>query len=85
MAAVPDNPKCPTDWGMALYCHTDEFPSTPLVPSGPRGPAGPVRPVGPSGPPIQAPQYATQQTDIATLKASLATSYSDTVWVQRNG
>ena len=42
-------------------------------------------PVGPSGPPIQAPQYATQQTDIATLKASLATSYSDTVWVQRNG
>tara|TARA_B110000858_G_scaffold52653_1_gene61064 strand:- start:17929 stop:19383 length:1455 start_codon:yes stop_codon:yes gene_type:complete len=42
-------------------------------------------PVGPSGPPIQAPQYATQQSDIATLKASLATSYSDTVWVQRNG
>jgi len=42
-------------------------------------------PVGPSGPPIQAPQYAQQQADIATLKASLATSYSDTVWVQRNG
>ena len=42
-------------------------------------------PAGPSGPPIQAPQYATQQSDIATLKASLATSYSDTVWVQRNG
>ena len=42
-------------------------------------------PVGPSGPPIQAPQYASQQADIATLKASLATSYSDTVWVQRNG
>jgi hypothetical protein len=42
-------------------------------------------PVGPSGPPIQAPQYATQQSDIATLKASLATSYSDTVFVQRQG
>jgi hypothetical protein len=42
-------------------------------------------PAGPSGPPIQAPQYAGQQSDIATLKASLATSYSDTVWVQRNG
>ena len=42
-------------------------------------------PAGPSGPPIQAPQYAVQQSDIATLKASLATSYSDTVWVQRNG
>ena len=41
--------------------------------------------VGPTGPPIQAPQYAAQQADIATLKASLATSYSDTVWVQRNG
>tara|TARA_R110000737_G_C14578945_1_gene485344 strand:- start:137 stop:1585 length:1449 start_codon:yes stop_codon:yes gene_type:complete len=41
--------------------------------------------MGPTGPPIQAPQYATQQSDIATLKASLATSYSDTVWVQRNG
>jgi len=42
-------------------------------------------PVGPSGPPIQAPQYATQQSDIATLKSTLAVGYSDTVWVQRNG
>jgi len=42
-------------------------------------------PVGPSGPPIQAPQYATQQADIATLKSTLAVGYSDTVWVQRNG
>ena len=42
-------------------------------------------PAGPSGPPIQAPQYAGHQADIATLKSTLATSYSDTVWVQRNG
>ena len=42
-------------------------------------------PVGPSGPPIQAPQYAAQQADIATLKSTLAVGYSDTVWVQRNG
>ena len=42
-------------------------------------------PAGPSGPPIQAPQYAAHQADVATLKSTLATSYSDTVWVQRNG
>ena len=42
-------------------------------------------PAGPSGPPIQAPQYASQQADIATLKSTLAVGYSDTVWVQRNG
>jgi len=42
-------------------------------------------PCGPSGPPVQAPQYAGLQSDIASLKSTLAVGYSDTVWVQRNG
>lgn len=39
-------------------------------------------PVGPSGPPIQAPQYAQQQSDLATLKSNIPKQYSKTVFGQ---
>ena len=39
-------------------------------------------PCGPSGPPVQAPQYGTQQSDLAALKADIPTQYSQTVFVQ---
>ena len=39
-------------------------------------------PVGPSGPPIQAPQYASQQSDLATLKSKIPDQYSKTVFGQ---
>ena len=39
-------------------------------------------PAGPSGPPIQAPQYAQQQSDLATLKSDIPTQYSETVFGQ---
>jgi len=39
-------------------------------------------PVGPSGPPIQAPQYASQQSDLATLKSKIPDQYSTTVFGQ---
>lgn len=39
-------------------------------------------PVGPSGPPIQAPQYASQQSDLATLKSDIPKQYSETVFGQ---
>jgi len=42
-------------------------------------------PVGPTGTPIQAPEYGIQQSDMATLKSTLAVGYSDTVFVQRVG
>ena len=45
-------------------------------------------PVGPTGTPLPPAltDYITLETvDLPQLKASLATSYSDTVWVQRNG
>tara|TARA_R110001592_G_scaffold81853_4_gene242798 strand:- start:2434 stop:3876 length:1443 start_codon:yes stop_codon:yes gene_type:complete len=44
-------------------------------------------PVGPTGPPLPPAltSYIQAQSDIAILKSTLATSYSDTVWVQRNG
>ena len=39
-------------------------------------------PCGPSGPPVQAPQYGSQQSDLAALKADIPTQYSQTVYVQ---
>ena len=39
-------------------------------------------PCGPSGPPVQSPQYAQQQSDLAALKADIPTQYSQTVYVQ---
>ena len=39
-------------------------------------------PAGPSGPPIQAPQYAQQQSDLAAHKATIPQQYSKTVFGQ---
>ena len=39
-------------------------------------------PAGPSGPPIQAPQYAQQQSDLASHRAAIPQQYSKTVFGQ---